>query len=134
MNIPIERLRELSQKYGYDHVICFATQGEMQHVATYGTTLQACDEAAQFGDKLKDALGWPESLHAAPSRVRALQKRVKELEAACKAMLAYEKSMDGADGYGENDDKYFAAIGKMREAIEPSNNSLQRTGEAPAVE
>ena len=81
MNIPIKALKELSRKYGYDHIIMFATKGKMQYVATYGRTIEECDEAAQFGDKMKDGLGWPESLHAAPSRVRALQKRVKELEA-----------------------------------------------------
>ena len=86
MNIPIKALRELSKKYGYDHIICFATKGKMQYVATYGNTIQACDEAAQFGDKMKDGLGWPESLHAAPSRVRSLQKRVKELEAQLEAV------------------------------------------------
>ena len=86
MNIPIKALRELSKKYGYDHIICFATKEKMQYVATYGKTIQACDEAAQFGDKMKDGLGWPESLHAAPSRVRSLQKRVKELEAQLEAV------------------------------------------------
>ena len=85
VNIPVKALKEISQKYGYDHIICFATKGKMQYVATYGTTIQACDEAAQFGDKMKDGLGWPESLHAAPSRERALQKRVKELEAQLQA-------------------------------------------------
>jgi ribosome-binding protein aMBF1 (putative translation factor) len=85
VNIPVKALKEISQKYGYGHIICFATKGKMQYVATYGTTIQACDEAAQFGDKMKDGLGWPESLHAAPSRVRALQKRVKELEAQLQA-------------------------------------------------
>ncbi len=81
MNIPIKALEELSKKYGYDHIICFATKGKTQYVATYGRTIEECDQAAQFGDKMKDMLGWPESLHAAPSRVRQLQKRVKELEA-----------------------------------------------------
>ena len=80
MNIPIKALKELSQKYGYDHIICFATKGKMQYVATYGRTLKECDEAAQFGNKMKGGLGWPESLHAMPSRVRAFQKRIKELE------------------------------------------------------
>lgn len=84
MNIPIKALNELSQKYGYDHIIVFATKEKMQYVATYGRTIEECDQAAQFGDKMKDGLGWPESLHAAPSRVRALQKRVKELEAQLK--------------------------------------------------
>ena len=95
MNIPIKALKEISQKYGYDHIICFATKGKTQYVATYGTTIQACDEAAQFGDKMKDGLGWPESLHAAPSRVRALQKRVKELEAQ---LQAAEHPLPSADG------------------------------------
>jgi hypothetical protein len=80
MNIPIKALEELSKKCGYDHVICFATKGKEQYVATYGRTIEECDQAAQFGDKMKDGLGWPESLHAAPSRVRKLQKQVKELE------------------------------------------------------
>lgn len=81
MKLPIKVLKEIAQNYGHDHVIYFATEGKMQYIATYGRTIQECDQAAQFGDKLKDALGWPENLHAAPSRVRQLQKRVKELEA-----------------------------------------------------
>jgi hypothetical protein len=80
MNIPIKELKELSKKYSYDHIICFATRGKMQYVATYGRTIEECDQAAQFGDKMKDALGWPESLHSAPSRVRKLQKRIRDLE------------------------------------------------------
>lgn len=98
MNIPIKSLKELSKKYGYDHIICFATKGHMQYVATYGTTLQACDEAAQFGDKMKDGLGWPDSLHAAPSRVRALQKRVKELEAQLERLLANQTVSESPQG------------------------------------
>lgn len=80
MNIPIKDLKSMSQKCGYDHIICFATKGKMEYVATYGRTIQECDQAAQFGDKMKDALGWPDSLHMAPSRVRKLQARIKELE------------------------------------------------------
>ena len=81
VDIPISALKEFAQKYGYDHVIVFATgPNRMQYVATYGRTLEACDQAAQFGDKLKDGLGWPESLHAMPARVRRLQKRIDELE------------------------------------------------------
>lgn len=40
-----------------------------------------------------------------------------ELVSACKDMLAYEQSMDGADGCGENDDAYWDAIKKMREVV-----------------
>jgi hypothetical protein len=80
MNIPIKKLKELSKQYGYDHIVMFATKGKMQYVATYGHTLQECDQAAQFGDMMKDALGWPEKLHAVPNRVKVLQDKIKELE------------------------------------------------------
>lgn len=79
--IPIKALKELSKKYELDHVIVFATEGETQHVATYGRTIDECSEAADFGNEMKDALGWPKSLHQQPSRVRKLQARIKELEA-----------------------------------------------------
>jgi hypothetical protein len=87
MKIPIKALKELASKYGYDHVICFATEGKEQYVATYGRTIQECDQAAQFGDMMKDALGWPERLHAAPSRVRSLQKQVKLLQNQLSTLL-----------------------------------------------
>lgn len=79
MRIPINALKEFSKKYGLDHVIVFATEGKTQHVATYGETIKGCDQAAQFGDKMKDALGWPESLHAMPNRVKKLNDENKEL-------------------------------------------------------
>ena len=61
--IPIKALKQLSKDYGLDHVIVFATEGKTQHIATYGKTIEGCSEAADFGNKLKDAMGWPESLH-----------------------------------------------------------------------
>lgn len=79
-NIAISDLKAIAKKNGYDHVICFATKGRKQFVATYGITIEACDQAAQFGDKLKDKLGWPESLHAMPSRVRQLKSRAEVAE------------------------------------------------------
>lgn len=78
--VPIKALKELSKAYNLDHVIVFATEGNMQHIATYGRTSDECSEAADFGNMLKDALGWPESLHQQPSRVRKLEARIRELE------------------------------------------------------
>ena len=77
-NIPVSALKEFAEKYGYDHVIMFCTGGDMQYVATFGRTIEQCDRAAQFGDKLKDSLRWPESLHAIPSRVHALQCKIAD--------------------------------------------------------
>ncbi len=99
MNIPIKDLKALSKKCGYDHVICFATKGKMQFVATYGRTIHECDEAAQFGDKMKDLLGWPESLHAAPSRVRKLQSDIDRLTAEVERLeRELEEAREEVDG------------------------------------
>jgi hypothetical protein len=45
------------------------------------------------------------------------EKELLAYQEACQAMLNYEESMDGADGFGENDDKYFEAIQKIRTAV-----------------
>lgn len=91
--IPIKALKEMSKAYKLDHIIIFATGGDTQYVATYGRTIDECSEAADFGNVMKDKLGWPESLHQQPSRVRKLQTRIKELE----AQLASQPTQDSGD-------------------------------------
>lgn len=83
MRLPIKSIKELAKKHGCSHVVVFAydTQNNQEHIATYGRTIQECDQAAQFGNMMKDVLRWPESLHAVPNRVKKLQDRIKELEA-----------------------------------------------------
>ncbi len=82
MRLPIKALKELANKFGYSVVVVYAWDAEkkMQHIATWGRTIKLCDQAAQWGNMMKDALGWPESLHAEPDRVKKLQERIKELE------------------------------------------------------
>ena len=82
MRIPIKALKELANRYGLEHVILFTheSKSDTHHVATWGRSTVACSEAADFGNKLKDTLGWPASLHSQPSRVKKLQQRIKELE------------------------------------------------------
>lgn len=97
MKIPIKAAKELSEKYDLSHVIIFAHQREpyLDHIVTFGKSLKECDEAAQFGDTLKDGLGWPEKLKTLPSRVRKFQKRIKELEAQLRdAQLQLERIPD----------------------------------------
>jgi hypothetical protein len=84
MRISISALKELAKKYKLDHVIVFATEGKQQHIATYGRTIQECSEAADFGNKMKETLGWPEQLRANPLRVKKLKTRIKELEVRLK--------------------------------------------------
>jgi LmbE family N-acetylglucosaminyl deacetylase len=82
MRLPIKALRDLGNKYRYSVVVVYAwdAENEMQHIATWGRSITECDQAAQFGDMMKDALHWPEGLHAQPNRVKKLQERIKELE------------------------------------------------------
>lgn len=85
MRIPIKALKIMAQHLKLTHIIVFAYDGKSEHVASYGKTIDACSQAADFANRMKDQLGWPESLHAQPSRVRALQRRIKELEDKLKA-------------------------------------------------
>lgn len=79
--IPVKVLREFAREYDQTHLIVFGCDSDnMLHVATYGRTLEQSSEAADFGNKLKEKLGWPEALQKQPSRVRALQRKVKELQ------------------------------------------------------
>ncbi len=78
--IPIKVARDIAKDHGLDQVILLGWDGETSHVVTYGKSVVDCDQAAQGGDLVKKALGWPAAMNAIPSRVKALQKRLKELE------------------------------------------------------
>lgn len=87
--IPIKSLEELANKHKQDIVIVFGadSDGHTTHVATWGRTIEYCDKAARWGNNMKAELGWPESLlHAEPSRVKALQRRIRELETENKTL------------------------------------------------
>jgi hypothetical protein len=77
MKIPVDALREFAQRYDLSHVIVLAhdCDGTTDHVATYGRTVEQCAQAANFGNRLKDVLGWPKSLHALPPRIQQLIDR-----------------------------------------------------------
>ena len=78
--ISIKDVKELSKKYKLTHCVVLGYDKKTTYIATYGHSIEACSQAADFGNKLKTALGWPSTLHAQPSRVRKLQARIKELE------------------------------------------------------
>lgn len=86
--IPIAAASTFAKAQGLKQVIILAWDGERTHVVTYGQTAEDCDQAAQGGDKIKAALGWPESLNTAPSRVRTLQAQVNRLTALLDASVA----------------------------------------------
>lgn len=87
--IPIKSVKQLGNETKQDIVIVFAvdSDGETTHIATWGRSIEDCSRAADWGNKMKDKLGWPESLHSQPSRVRSLERRITTLEAALRATL-----------------------------------------------
>lgn len=99
MRIPIKDLEEICRKHGLSKAILLAHHPESNsdHVVTWGRTIDDCSQAADFGNSLKDHLGWPDSLHAQPARVRRLQARIKELEAEL-AQYRQAENATGQDG------------------------------------
>lgn len=79
--IPILAASDIAKAHGCRQVIVVAWDGERTHVVTYGVTEEDCDQAAMGGNRVKTALGWPESLQADPSRVKKLKNKIAELEA-----------------------------------------------------
>lgn len=71
--IPIAAAKKISSEYEFPEVVIFAYDPETgkQHVTTYGQTKAQCEDAAQAGNYLKKALGWPEEhCNAVPSRTK----------------------------------------------------------------
>lgn len=90
--MPIKAAKDVAKVYGLRQVVLLAWDGKTTHCVTYGTTVEDCDQAAQGGNRVKAALGWPEKLQAEPSRVRQLRDRlaaarieIKHLKAALNA-------------------------------------------------
>lgn len=69
--IPISAARDIAEEYGKQQVIIVtwdAVHG-LTHVTTYGDTVEACVQAAEGGNRVKAALGWPpEECQAKPRR------------------------------------------------------------------
>lgn len=93
MRIPIKALREFGKKYHLTHVIVLAHDSEQDHVATWGRTIEQCSQAADFGNSVKEFMGWPKSLcDAQPPRVRKLQAENEQLKAELASLRAEGKA------------------------------------------
>lgn len=79
--VPIKAAKDVGREHGLTQVILLGWDGERTHVVTWGNTVEACDQAAQGGDRVKKALNWPDDLLGdEPHRVRKLKARIVELE------------------------------------------------------
>lgn len=71
--IPINWAKKISEDLGYTQVIIHAYDGKtgIQHVTTFGKSMQDCKNAAEGGNVLKRMLKWPEELCATkPNRAK----------------------------------------------------------------
>jgi hypothetical protein len=71
LKVPIDDAKQIAAKHGLRQVIIVAWDGDATHVVTYGQSLEDCKQAAQGGNFVKKALGWPDDLcHATPERLK----------------------------------------------------------------
>jgi hypothetical protein len=98
--IPIAAAKRIATDHDLRQVILVAWDGKLMHVVTYGKSVEDCDQAAQGGNRVKAALGWPEILcREEPSRVMkiraALNRRTRLLQTIASGM----RSRPDADPY-----------------------------------
>ena len=73
--IPIKVAKDIAKKYDQQQVILVTWDKGTTHVVTYGKTLTDCEQAAQGGNFVKKALGWPDELcQTKPARVKRKEK------------------------------------------------------------
>lgn len=84
--IPISSARRFADQHKCRYVAIFAWDGQTSHVVTYGRKIEDSSRAAELGNQIKTGLGWPEKLHAEPSRLRRLQAQNRELVALIEAL------------------------------------------------
>ena len=80
--IPIKEAKEIGIKNGYNQVIITAwdINTNTTSVCTWGKSMEDCDQAAEGGNFVKKALGWPEKLtNEKPSRVKKLERETTQL-------------------------------------------------------
>jgi hypothetical protein len=106
--LPVVVAQDIAASYGQQQVIVVTWDGQQTHVVTYGVSLQDCDQAAQGGDLVKAALGWPESLPALPPRVQELQSKLQDLLVAAQRVV---------DDWDEDADNYTPAVERLRDSI-----------------
>lgn len=60
--VTVNTARQLAKSHDLEQVILMTTRGATTTVTTYGKTKELCLLAADSGNNLKAALGWPEEL------------------------------------------------------------------------
>lgn len=106
IEIPIRVASDIAKEFGLSQVVIWSSEPDgRQHVVTYGDTLENKARAADAGNRVKHAAGWPEELqHAVPgpvetslARMESLVKRLTSVAFAASYLLGRDYDEDGAD-------------------------------------
>lgn len=79
-DIPVEAAQSIAELYDKDQAIVLTWNKEhgIETVTTWGKTTHDADQAAEGGNMLKKALGWPEeNCNAVSAKVLAIAEHVK---------------------------------------------------------
>ena len=57
--ISIKEAKQIREQLGATHIVIFAIDKDGNHVISHGESISQSKEAAEWGNKLKLALGWP---------------------------------------------------------------------------
>lgn len=79
VNIPISSVQKYARAHNLRQVIMLGWDGQDTHIVSYGETIDDCDQAAAGANKVKEFLGWPESLRAEPSRITKVKADLKKI-------------------------------------------------------
>lgn len=100
--IPIDAVKQIGQNYGYNQVIVISWDKEtgITSVATWGKTLEDCDQAASGGNLIKSKiLNWKKELcQCEPSRVIKLKNEISALKKQRRSLV---RLIDGCKGEAE---------------------------------
>ena len=86
--IPVTSAMKFAKQHGLTHILIFAHDGKLDHIVTWGHTIEACVQTADYGNKLKDILGWNKNTHRQSTGIKILKTRLKESEEQRKKLVA----------------------------------------------
>lgn len=78
--LPVSAAKDIVAKYGQQQVVVATWDGELTHIVTYGMTDEDRDQAADGGNFVKKALGWPKHLEAEPSRYTKMRETLADMK------------------------------------------------------
>lgn len=116
--IPIKDAKSIGKNHGYSQVIIVAWDKKTgtEHVTTWGQSEGDCIQAAQGGNFVKKALGWPESLcNTEPARQRSRQKlkhENKELRKVVEGIIEILEYPSSDDEFNLKSFKAWAMTGQ----------------------